>query len=116
MAKKKSSTRSRSSGTKHGKHWDIVRVLVILGAVIAILQAVLMILSLNVQSIILAIVAILISVIILTSFGVVRTKLVASTHWLLTLILGIILIWPLGTWIGGLLVLIGGIIDLVDAL
>lgn len=110
MAKKRS-----SSSAKHGRHWDIVRFLIILGAIVAIIQAILILLSPSFPGVILAILAIVIAVLLLSSVGVVHTKLDVTSHWLIVIILAIILI-VLGTWWGGLIVLIGGIIDLVDNL
>ncbi|GAB4311812.1 MAG: hypothetical protein Kow0069_12260 [Promethearchaeota archaeon] len=100
---------------KHGAHWDLVRTLIVIGAIVGIVEAILNILSLNVVSILLAVVAIVICVIVLNSLGLLGGKFKLDLHWLVTLVLSIVLI-VLGSWIGGVIMLIGAIVDLVDAL
>ncbi len=101
---------------------DIVRILLILGAVVAIIEGIYYLLNpggpsfAGVIRIVCLIAAIVIAVILLGSVGAIKTKhKISVTHWLVMIILGIVLYF-LGTIYGGIIVIVAGIVSLILSL
>ncbi len=101
---------------------DIVRILLILGAIVAIIEGVWALLHLGgsgeglILDIAFAIGVIVIGVILLGSVGAIHTKHKISVgHWLIMIILGIVLYFLHATY-GGIIVIIAGIVALVLSL
>ncbi len=101
---------------------DVVRILLILGAIVAIIEGIFGVLPPwgssegEIIQIVKFIAAIVIGVILLGSVGAIRTKHKISVgHWLIMIILGILL-WWLGAIYGGIIVIIAGIVALIISL
>ncbi len=101
---------------------DIVRILLILGAVVAIIEGIFGVLPPwgssegAIISIAMHIACIVIGIILLGSVGAIHTKHKISVgHWLIMIILGVVL-WYLGATYGGIIVIIAGIVALVISL
>ncbi len=101
---------------------DVVRILLILGAVVAIIEGIWALLHLGgsgeefILNIAFAIGAIVIGIILLGSTGAIHTKHKISVgHWLIMIILGIVL-YVLGARYGGIIVIIAGIVALIISL
>ncbi len=101
---------------------DIVRILLILGAVVAIIEGIWHLLppwgggEEAILGIAFAIGCIVIGVILLGSVGAIKTKHKISVgHWLIMIILGVVLYFLNATY-GGIIVIIAGIVALVLSL
>jgi len=95
---------------------DAVRLLLILGAVVAIIEGVLELLAFSFPGLAFGIICIVLGVILLGSVGAIHTKhKIEVGHWLIMIIFGVIL-YILGAPIGGIIVIIAGIVALVVSL
>ena len=113
----------------HYKNGKLVKVLCVIGAVIAMLEVILGIARITdgpyagqwahlpypIGQIIFGIICILICIITLASFDVIDVKLKVVPSWLVILIFGIIIALFGALW-GGVLTLIGALIATIDAL
>lgn len=98
--------------TTSGKYWNIAQILGIIGGIVAIIEGILAFIGLNILG---GVLAILFAVLLLASLGIIK-KFKFPTHWVLMIILGILMIWPSGAWIGGIITLIAGVVALVGVL
>ncbi len=95
---------------------DIVRILLIIGAIVAIVEGIMIAVSLHFPSVVYGILCIVLGVVLLASTGAIHTKRkISVTHWLVMIILGIVLYF-LGAIYGGIIVIIAGIVSLVLSL
>ena len=109
------------------RYEELVRVLNILGSLIAIVYGIVAILNVSLQFITPpssphfstffdGIVLIVLGIVSLTVFGVNKRKSVSyNSVWILLLVFGILMFW-FGSAIGGLIVVLGGLLALLDAL
>ncbi len=95
---------------------DVVRILLILGAIVAIIEGIMHILPPALPSTAFAIICIVLGVILLGSVGAIHTKhKISVTHWLIMIIFGVIL-YLLGAMYGGIIMIIAGIVALIMTL
>jgi len=105
------------------KKSSAAKILAIIGAVISIVFAVLSLIgqtvsiisspfNIGVGGIVGNIIAILIALIILASYGTVNLKLRIQMSWLVLIILGVLLVF-FGQLLGGILVIIAGIVEII---
>ncbi len=95
---------------------DLVRILLILGAIVAIIQGIMAAISVHFPEMAYGIICIVLGIILLGSVGAIHTKhKISMGHWLIMIIFGVIL-YVLGANIGGIIVIVAGIVSLIMSL